>query len=212
MSLVFQHIITHFQETLPNELPGTIAHSKMAPYAGRLVNFPGKEKARESGVLILLYPEGNQVKLVLILRPLYDGVHSGQVAFPGGRKEVEDRDITATALREAEEEVGIDRNEVQLLGKLTELYIPPSNSLVTPSIGYAVKKPVFVPDQREVAEIIEADVFHFTNEAVRSEMDVKVPNGLLKNVPYFSLNEHRIWGATAMMLSEFSEVLKKAGQ
>lgn len=179
----------------------------MAP-AGRSGQMIPPSDARESGVLLLLYPGESGINTVLILRPEYDGVHGGQVGFPGGKREEKDSDIIATALREANEEVGVREEKVQLLGQLTELYIPPSNIKVSPIVGFTEEPPRFVPDSREVAEIIEADINHFLREEYRGLMDIKTPLGIIRNAPYFALHHYRIWGATAMMLSEFSALLK----
>ena len=140
-------IIDSLKIQLEKELPGYEAQHTMAPklrYNKRDFN-TDKSNARLSSVLIPLYLKNNKLVTVLTQRPEYDGVHSKQVSFPGGRKEKEDFDIRQTALREAQEELGIEPKHVNVLGQLSELYIPPSKSLVTPIVGYSDKKPKFVP-------------------------------------------------------------------
>ncbi len=113
---------------------------------------------RKSAVLILFYPKGEEVYVPLILRPQYDGVHGGQMAFPGGRVELKDINIQKTALREAQEEIGIKASDVKLIDNITEIYIPPSNMLCQPVLGYLNYKPDFYPDEREVANIFEVSI------------------------------------------------------
>ena len=142
------------------DLPGEEAQYRMARAtrmkAGEAhLHYPD---ARLSAVLILFYPLNDSIYTVLIQRPTYDGVHSGQVAFPGGKKEPGDVDLIATALREAHEEVGIDPANVEVLGPLTQLYIPPSNFLVTPVVGVSLQQPKLVSDQHEVQEIMETNI------------------------------------------------------
>ena len=128
----FQNFINKLEERLKNPLPGTGAFLKMASEIRleELQSSYDTSKAIQSSVLILLFPENKSVKIILILRQQYEGVHSGQVSFPGGRKEKDDKTLIETALRESEEEVGIDADKVMVIGNLTEIYIPPSNFLV----------------------------------------------------------------------------------
>ena len=190
-------------------LPGTSAHLKMASdiRLNELTNGYDIENAKKSSVLILLYPCKNSLCFVLIKRQNDGGVHSGQISFPGGAMEKSDDSFYKTALREANEEVGINADEVQVIGTLTELYIPPSNFLVFPVIGYMNKKPQFTPDHREVAEIIEADLFSLINTKVANWKEIEVRGTKLKT-PYYNINGYTVWGATAMILSEFIEVIK----
>jgi 8-oxo-dGTP pyrophosphatase MutT (NUDIX family) len=120
---------------LTQELPGEKAHLEAAPFRSLRLEKEGV-KARESAVLVLCYPKNKESYIVLIQRPEYDGAHSGQIALPGGKVEKTDTDIVHTALREANEEVGIVINDVEVVGQLTEIYIPVSNFKVTPVIGF----------------------------------------------------------------------------
>ncbi|HEY6436059.1 MAG TPA: CoA pyrophosphatase [Ignavibacteriaceae bacterium] len=205
-----KEIIDRIKLGLTGELPGELAHSEMAP-----IDRPTAIEARqwpetkESGVLILLYPYKNSVFTSLMLRPDYQGVHSNQVSFPGGRKEEFDKDIYATALREANDELGIMSNEVHVIGNLSELYIPPSKSLVTPIIGYAEKRPEFVIDPKEVSKIIEADLLDLLDEKNMGQTEIVRASYLLKRVPAILYKEFTIWGATAMIINELKWIYKK---
>ena len=197
---------------LQNPLPGKAAHLEMAPGSrieSLLVETPEQIiHARRAAVLILLYPVNEKVFTVLIKRPVYDGVHSGQIAFPGGRYEPEDRNLTETALREAEEETGIDRNEVNVLGILSELYIPPSNFLILPVVGYMNRKPDFKIQVSEVAGLLHTPLSDLFDERIRSVIPVN--NGDLSfQAPSYLLDQEVIWGATAMVINEFYQVISK---
>lgn len=194
---------------LKKPLPGNKAHNKMASKI-RLDELKfnyDSSNATLSSVLILIYKDENVLKTVFILRQTYDGVHSGQVSFPGGRLEEKDKSLTETALRESQEEVNIDPKKVQILGTLSEMYIPPSNYLVLPVVGYQDSRPDFIPEKSEVADIIEADFnFLFDNALIKETLlDVR---GYKIQAPYFDVDGHIIWGATAMILSELKEVIE----
>ena len=145
------------QRKLAAPLPGRPAQALMAPLPrpGWHPDDRPDEPARQSGVLVLLYSIQGRLHVPLILRPTYDGTHSGQVAFPGGGSEEGDGDLTETALRETHEELGIAPQEVEVLGTLTDLYIRPSNYEVYPTVGRLNAKPVFRPDPSEVAQLLE---------------------------------------------------------
>ena len=165
--------------------------------------------ARLGAVLILFYPKETGIHTVLIQRPTYDGVHSAQVAFPGGKKEEDDSTLTETALREAEEEVGINAGVVTVAGALTKLYIPPSNFLVTPVVGFCESKPLFIPQQTEVDEIVEVDLATLTNEKLINEKVIHLQQNISLHVKYYDLYGKTVWGATAMMIAEMNELLKR---
>lgn len=173
------------------------------------MNFDQPENAILSSVLILLYPSSENIRFVLMLRPDYDGVHSGQISLPGGKYEDSDESLIYTALREAAEEVGIDPSRVQILGQLTELYIPPSNFIVTPVVGYLTSHPVFIADPMEVAKIIEVTLSEFLDDENVQNAEMKLRNGIKMSVPAFLIGGNVIWGATAMILSEFREILQE---
>ena len=194
-------------------LPGTEAQFKMANAERRLnlKRYSVPDNSRRSAVLILLYESNKAIRFPLIVRPVYDGVHSGQIALPGGSFEEEDKDLQTTALRETEEETGIFSANVKVLGKLSDLYIPPSNFLVTPFVGVHKTKPEFIPHTREVARIVEMDLEKIMDEKLIREKNITLSNGLTILAPYFDLDGLVVWGATAMILSEFRSVVFEMG-
>lgn len=198
------------KKRLKEALPGREAQYKMTGLRRNEHIFDRKDmsKARLSSVLILLYPDAGQIKLVLIRRSEYDGVHSGQLSFPGGSKEKEDTEMINTALRESYEETRILPDDVSIIGQLSELFIPPSNFVVTPVIGCSAKRPDFVADPVEVAEIIEIPLVDLVNpESIKHKM---VTAGLRTlEVPCYFINNNIIWGATAMILGELIEILNE---
>lgn len=168
-------------------------------------------KGVKSSVLILLYPNvpGTDISFVLIQRPSYEGVHGGQISLPGGRSEEADKDLKQTALRETKEEIGIDPETIVTIGVLTELYIPPSNYLVLPFVGYTLEKPLLNPDPQEVAGIIEIKLTDLKNDRNIKHKEIYIRHGISLFAPCFEINGYTIWGATAMILNEFKEILKR---
>ena len=208
MSSLFEEFCSKLSYRLSLPLPGIQAQLKMAHLERRL-NYSQRNippHARIGAVLILLFEEEDVLKTCFIERTTYDGVHSGQIAFPGGRKE-ENETLVQAALREAEEEVGVKKSDVILLGQLTELYIPPSNFLVHPFVGAISYKPSFLPEPAEVAEVVEIKVDELSDVRYRGEKKIKLSNGTMVETPYFNLHGKTVWGATAMIISEFLEVL-----
>ncbi|WP_235009895.1 NUDIX hydrolase [Algoriphagus boritolerans] len=162
---------------------------------------------RKSGVLILFYPDERGAFFPLIKRPEYVGFHSGQVAFPGGKMELSDADIIQTALREAEEEVGVDRDQVRVLGRLSDLYIPTSNFLVSPVVGFLEKRPEFIPEANEVSRIIPTAVPLLFNPEIKKRKMLTIGKSMNLDAPYFEIDGEIVWGATAMILSELIQIL-----
>lgn len=161
------------------------------------------KKPRWAGVMAVFYPNTKgETTLVLILRKTYKGVHSNQVGFPGGKAEAFDESIKHTALRETEEEVGLPQNEINVVKKLTKLYIPPSNFWVQPFIGYVEQTPVFTKEDAEVEAILEVPLEEFLADKSVITQRIDTSYGTMLDVPAFYLSEHVVWGATAMMLSE----------
>jgi len=167
------------------------------------------ESANVSSVLILLYPWKDKLLIPFILRTEYDGPHSGQIGLPGGKKEEADQDLVQTALREAKEETGIDIAAIEILGNLTTLYIPPSNFLVFPVVAFTPIRPDFIPDPGEVQEIIEVDVDEIRDQNCISNKNLNLRSGLVVEAPGYQIGNNFIWGATAMILSEFIELLSE---
>lgn len=198
-----------FEERLKREMPGKSAHSKMQPKLkdGSGIRFNHKKKAKEGGVLILLYEQDGIVKFPLIERPQYDGIHSGQISLPGGKWESTDEDLIETALRETEEEIGVKKSEVKVLGSLSPFFVGASNYDILPVIGTLSTKPEFKPDAREVQEIVTPAVQHLLNEEKKKTQDINVEKGFVLTSPYFDLESKIVWGATAMILSELAFIL-----
>lgn len=189
---------------LTRPLPGQDAQLLMVPgkIAAIRKDWPKDNNPKKSAVLILLFPFQNGISTVLIERAVYTGVHSGQIAFPGGKAEETDPDLKFTALRETYEEVGIPVEEVEIIGNLTDVYIYPSNYLVTPYVGYLSYSPEFYINEREVQKIIRMDVLN-TEKLIRSSKKITYSNGLSVQTPFYDVDGYTIWGATAMMMSEF---------
>lgn len=202
----FQAFTEHLQRRLREPLPGERAHSKMASTARYRLGIKPNERTRRSAVLICFYPYQNSVFLPLILRPQYDGVHAGQMAFPGGRMERYDENLTRTALREAQEEVGIRVSDVKVLGLLTELFIPPSNFYVQPVVGVLPYRPDFYPDPHEVEAVVEVSMTTLLDETIVGDSQIDV-RGVLVDAPFYQIQGYRVWGATAMMISELLMVV-----
>ena len=204
----FTTFIDRLKTRLQQPLPGITAHSIMASETRLKLKMPSpNEKTRESAVLILFYPSDNQIFIPLILRPQYDGVHGGQMAFPGGRAEKEDENLIRTALREAQEEIGVRVSDVIILGKLTKLFIPPSNFYVQPVVGYLTRKPEFYPDPREVDKVIEIGLEDLKNPKIIGRKTLNV-RGVEINTPFYDILNTTVWGATAMMISELLIVIE----
>ena len=195
------------------ELPGESSQVKMSPpFRLELMEFykEAKKTSRRAGVLILFYPNRQQqTQLVLILRKAYEGVHSAQVGFPGGKIEKNDLSIEHAAIRETYEEIGVPKQEMKIVRALTELYIPPSNYTVYPFLGISQTTPSFKIQEEEVESIIEVSLSHFMNEPNIITTSVSTSYRLKAEVPAFLLNGHVVWGATAMMLSELKDLLKQ---
>lgn len=189
-------------------LPGLEAQLKMAHLERRLnlSHYKVPSYARNGAVLILLFEDDGALKTCFIERTQYDGVHSGQIAFPGGKKEP-DESLQQTALREAAEEVGVNPADVELLGQLTELYIPPSNFLVHPFVGAISYRPAFFPQPAEVAEVVEIKIDDLADVRLRGEKQITRSNGTAVQTPFYDVQGKTVWGATAMIISEFMEVV-----
>ncbi len=200
-------------ERLRKPLPGLDSQLLMA--SRKRMRFPFRtavlSSAKPSGVLILLYPYKEDIYIVLMKRPDYTGVHSGQISLPGGKFEKTDRDLIETAVREAKEEVGIDPSAVNIIGTLTPLYIPPSNYIVTPVVAWSDSRPEFKKEPREVDEIIEVSLSDFLDDKHMQTKRIKLFMGLSADFPCYYIDRNIIWGATAMMLSEFRVLLKELG-
>ncbi len=210
-SLPFGDIVRVLRNADFSLLPGQKSQLTMAPALRRdEIRRLGKGmNAVSSGVLILLFPDReNQASTVFIQRPVYDGVHSGQISLPGGRREEYDPDLQNTALREAKEEIGINPDSVELSGKLSDLYIPPSNFIVSPFVGLYHQEPSFLPDPNEVEQVIPVKMAEFYQPENIREIPIRLTGGDCLPTPCYDINGRIIWGATAMIMAEFLAFIK----
>ncbi|XZF13121.1 NUDIX hydrolase [Chitinophagaceae bacterium MMS25-I14] len=197
---------------LKQPLPGMRAQEKMA---GRVLPMPEEipADARSSAVLALLFPKEDLLNLLLIQRSVDGGAHSGQISFPGGRYELSDSSLEYTALRETNEEVGVDTASVSVLGALSRIYIPVSNFNVFPYVGFTPQKPnPYTLSRDEVADVLEIPLVQLFDPAHKTTADVRPSSrpGMLLRVPAYQLPDGpMIWGATAMILSELETVFEE---
>ena len=199
------------RQKLSEPLPGLTSHLKLAPKT-RAKEIAGyNEKlidAKKSAVMILLFHEDDELKVILIRRSFYVGIHAGQIAFPGGRYEEEDGNVENTAKREIDEEIGITADKIQVLGRLTDIYVPPSNFLISIFVGYLDQKPIYKIDEREVAEVIEIDLNDFYKENIIHEKEFVVPSAQSSTrALYYQVGNIELWGASAMVMTEFLDVI-----
>ena len=190
--------------SLQKPLPGKHSQFKMSPQGVR--GFPVNAKSVNAAVLVLIFPENNEPSIVFMKRLDYEGHHGGQVSLPGGKYDWSDLSLQQTALREANEELGIDSNSIEIIGVLSKLKIPVSGFTVYPYIGFIKEKPHWNPNPNEVSYLIEAPISLLTNPlSVKSEM--RDLHRSILNVPFYEINNEKIWGATAMIISEFIDLL-----
>ena len=147
---------------------------------------------------------------ILIQRPQYDGTHGGQVSFPGGKVDKVDDNLEATARRESFEEINLPFSAGELIGELSAVYIPVSNFMVQPFVFYIEELPELIPDEREVEDILHFDIELLRDDSILKKTDMTISKGFVqKNVPYFSIENKIVWGATSMILAEMKEVLNR---
>ncbi len=193
-------------------LPGTASHYKMAPELRIRELKTGIGSGlipKKAGVMALFYPRKGEACLLLIQRKTYDGVHSGQIGFPGGGAELSDRDILATALRETHEEVGIVPDRIEVVRSMSSLYIPPSNYEVQPFIGLTFKAPPFVIQETEIESLLETSFEEVMDEANLVSRELTTSYARNIEVPAFYLGGHYVWGATGMVLNEIRDLFKQ---
>ena len=186
-------------------LPGRDVQYQMAPddRLDLLNKQPTNKNTRESAVLLLIYKKNNTPFSILTKRAEYNGHHSGQISFPGGKFEpFKDKTFLDTAIRETHEEIGIKIKKTNILGKLTPLYIPISNIMVYPYVAFCNNNLIFKADNKEVSRIIEYKLLDLLNPKTK-KIDIIEKNGTKIKYPYFNINNQKVWGATAMILNEF---------
>ncbi len=193
------------------DLLSSEAHLKMAPLERvKLLEsgFLPNDDSRKAAVMMLFYPKNTITNLVLIIRNSYPGVHSSQIAFPGGKVEDSDLNLEETALRETYEEIGISPDKISVIRSFSSIYIPPSNFIVYPFLGVASNELIFKLQEEEVAGIIELPLNLLLDDSIITTKTLETSYSKSIDVPVFQINEHSVWGATAMMLSELKEALK----
>jgi 8-oxo-dGTP pyrophosphatase MutT (NUDIX family) len=207
----FEELIRKLEVRLGQDLPAALAHDVMRAVRTDKVplQFNHAVPPRPGAVLLLIYPgQQGAINFPLIKRPDYVGTHSGQVSFPGGKAEPGENTIQ-TALREAQEEIGIDPSGVNVIGVLSEFFVMPSNFMVTPVVGYMNERPRFVPDKIEVVRVLEGDINRLMPDAAIATSEIVVAKTVKLTAPHFLIDNEIVWGATAMMLNEFRYVLKE---
>jgi 8-oxo-dGTP pyrophosphatase MutT (NUDIX family) len=203
-------LVTRLHAALSRPLPGLEAQLRMAPTPRAGWDpFKVPEGTRDGAALILIYPHDAQFFLPLTVRGSELRNHTGQVSLPGGRVD-DGESIEAAAVREAEEEIGVERGAVRILGRLTPLHIPVSNYLLHPVVGFIDARPVFNRAEWEVARIIEPTLAQLRDPAtVKREFRMRTTGGQATqiDVPFFDIDNEKVWGATAMVLAEFCAIL-----
>lgn len=209
--MLFTEFLKYIPKIVNQQLPALSAHVKMAP-ASRIPTLDPEyykdNHPRQSAVMMLFYPKNEMAHLVLIKRNAYEGIHSSQISFPGGKAEPEDENLAATAVRETFEEVGVKPSDIDIIMPFTQIYIPPSNFLVSPFLGLSMREPEFNPSPDEVTELIELSLDLFLDDSIVIETEIQTSYSQKVMVPAFKVNEHIVWGATAMILSELKETIK----
>ena len=209
--MLFTDFIKYIPKIEKKKLLASDAHAKMAPLERitflNEMNYADKNP-REAAVLMLFYPKNKQTHLALIVRNSYPGVHSSQIGFPGGKAEIEDVDLAATALRETHEEVGIPSHKIEVIRPFSKIYIPPSNFLVSPFLGISHEELVFIPDNNEVKQVLEFPLVTFLDEKTITRVKMTTSYAIDIDVPAFMVGKYVVWGATAMMMSELKEAIK----
>ena len=206
----WEKFFEQLEERLKSTLPGATAHEPMRATPSGLIKpkFEHKTPPKPGSVLILLYPDEGKIKFPLTKRPDYLGTHGGQVSLPGGKAEP-DEDYIQTALREGEEEIGIDRTKIKVIGRLTDFFVIPSNFLVTPVIACAESKPQFIPQQSEVVRILEGTIEELIREDAIITKEIIAAKMYPMLAPHFEIEGEVVWGATAMMLNELRMVVRE---
>ena len=195
----------NIKNALLQTLPGPISHSKMLPFNRVLTASPDEiKKIKHSSVLLLLFIENEELNACFIKRPIHMKHHAGQIALPGGRIE-EGETALETALRETWEEIGITRGQIEILGSLSEIYVQVSRFQIHPFVGWLDKKPEFIINKNEVERMIFFPLKYFKNTF--EEVELESLTGKL-TVPCIRFEGEIIWGATAMILSEFYDMLQ----
>jgi 8-oxo-dGTP pyrophosphatase MutT (NUDIX family) len=202
------NLLEQLLNNMRRPLPGLTAHHEMSPLKRPSGDFTERAQARSSAVAVVISEFSKVPSIILTQRHEYDGAHSGQISFPGGKKEENDPNLEFTARRECMEEIGIDLASASLIGSLTEVYIPVSKFIVQPYLYLKEDQIELNLNEREVREIIHFPVHELLSHENRSTMDVRSREGVIyRNIPCFKTGNKEIWGATALILNELRILL-----
>lgn len=204
-------LVHELRKAISPSLPGQEAQYLAVPPNRERTNIQeakANANTRRAAVMALLYPKENITHIALIKRNEYPGVHSGQISFPGGKEERSDSDLLQTAYRETVEEIGVPKHHYKVWLPLTEVYIPPSQFLVQPYVGIAEKPLQFVPEAREVVEILQVPLQRLYGRNAMEKRKMQFGD-FTADVPTFPIDDHVIWGATAMMISELMVLIDR---
>jgi 8-oxo-dGTP pyrophosphatase MutT (NUDIX family) len=204
-------LLHKIKQIQPENLPGIEAQAKMSPPLRKTYKTEDilQYKPKESAVMLMLYEKQGESHIVFTQRHEYDGAHSGQISLPGGKRDEEDEDLKATAIRETLEEIGITLPRVQVIKALTWLYVPPSNFIIYPFVSYLEEIPNFIREEKEVKEILEIRVSDLLNKAHQQKYLYKNKKlNISFESPCYLINGKTIWGATAMILSELMSIIE----
>jgi len=201
------NLINEIESQIQIGTPGEYAHKKMMP-EGRILTPEHNTKPTPSAVLIAIYNVSNELYFPLIRRPIYNGSHSGQMALPGGKYETSDKNLINTALREAYEEVGIKPETVKILGSLSQLFIPLTNMMVLPVLGFLTEAPEYKIDKHEVDKLFTIELKDLLTPSVKKIEKWNLKGNTIQ-VPYYYIQKQKVWGASAMILSEFEHILNQ---
>lgn len=191
-----------------SEFDAVNAQESMAPNPRGMFPENRDKPPKEAGVLALVYPDDDGCHIILTRRTEHLGNHSGQISFPGGKRDPHDPDFIATALRETYEELGIC-DDITVIGHLNKFYIPPSHFTVYPTVATMPYKPICRPNHHEVAEVLYFPILELLNPEIKG-VDEAEMRGVKIRLPYYQFGNHKIWGATAAMLGEFEARIRWA--
>tara|TARA_Y100001949_G_scaffold29909_1_gene23001 strand:+ start:146 stop:778 length:633 start_codon:yes stop_codon:yes gene_type:complete len=207
----FQRFITQLKITINKDLPGEESHQKMRVIYDQSIELPfSKINSIPAAVLILLYLADNEIYFFLTKRTDELKHHKGQISLPGGTQEGNEK-LIDTALRETQEEIGINKTSISIIGTITPLFVPVTGFMIYPFIGYSLNKLDPKPDPVEVATIFSVNISDLLNKENRTTEQRNI-RGYDVQVPYFKLNDYQVWGATSMILSEFRDLIKSINE